>query len=193
MNRPELKVSDIKQYFYCPRVVYYYYVLPVKVKSTFKMDYGKEQHIKWDELEKRRTFHKYRLSEGERVSNSFFKSERLGLVGKLDLFIKTRGEYIPVEFKHTYGTVGTGHKYQLTAYAFLLEDTFKITVKKGFVYLMISKNIEEVFFTQNLRMEVKRVMDKIRSMINNEKMPEPNRLRSRCKDCEYLNFCADVW
>ena len=193
MSNIELKVSDIKQYFYCPRVVYFYYVLPVKVKTTFKMDYGGEQHVRWEELEKRRTFRKYGLEKGERFFGSFLKSSRIGLVGKADLIIKTGGKYVPVEFKYTSGTVGTGHKYQLAAYGLLLEDVYKTTVRSGFIYLIISKKVEEIFFTQDVRAQVKKVLGKIRNMIKNERMPEPNRIRSRCKDCEYLNFCNDVW
>jgi radical SAM protein with 4Fe4S-binding SPASM domain len=30
-------------------------------------------------------------------------------------------------------------------------------------------------------------------MIRNEEMPEANNIRSRCRDCEYLNFCNDIW
>ncbi len=193
MNPLELKVSDIKQYFYCPRVVYFYYVLPVSVKTTFKMDYGGEAHIRWEDLEKRRTFKRYGLAAGERFFGSFLKSERLGLVGKLDLHIKAAGEYIPVEFKYTSGTVGLGHKYQLAAYAMLLEDTYNVSVKSGFIYLIVSKKIEEVFFLQDIRIQVKKIMSKIRKMVTDEEMPEANRIRSRCRDCEYLNFCGDVW
>ncbi len=43
-----LKVSDVKQYLYCPRIVYYTYVAPVPRRITFKMRYGKEQHVDLD-------------------------------------------------------------------------------------------------------------------------------------------------
>jgi len=193
MCEPELKVSDIKQYFYCPRVVYFYYVLPVKVKTTFKMEYGKDQHIRWEELEKRRTFRKYKLQDAEREFNVAVNSDRLGLYGKLDLLIKTPLEYIPTEFKHTEGQVSMGHRYQLIAYSLLVEDFYHVTVRRGFVYLIIPKLVEEVIISQDARVQVKKVMSKIRKMIQNEEMPEANIIRSRCRDCEYLNFCADIW
>jgi len=41
MNRPELKVSDLKQYYYCPRVVYYQYVMPVDKAVIYKVT----QHV----------------------------------------------------------------------------------------------------------------------------------------------------
>lgn len=193
MNNIELKVSDIKQYLYCPRVVYFYYVLPVQAKSTFKMEYGKDQHIKWEELEKRRTYKKYKLSEGERIFNSFFVSDRLGLAGKLDLLIKTPEEYVPVEFKYTSGEIALSHRYQLVAYAMLVEDVYHLTIRRGFVYLIMLNKLEEIIFTQDARLQVKKVLEKIRNMIKKEIMPEANRFRSCCRDCEYLNFCGDVW
>lgn len=36
-----LRVSDLKQFIYCPRIVYYNYVMPVEKKTTYKMEHGK--------------------------------------------------------------------------------------------------------------------------------------------------------
>ena len=36
-----LRVNDIKQYAYCPRVVFYQYCMPVNKQSTWKMEQGK--------------------------------------------------------------------------------------------------------------------------------------------------------
>ena len=62
----DLKVSDIKQFLYCPRNVYFTYVCPVDKKTTHKMNHGKEEHLELERLEKRRTFRRYRLENGER-------------------------------------------------------------------------------------------------------------------------------
>jgi CRISPR-associated exonuclease Cas4 len=95
------------------------------------MGYGKEQHIRWEELEKRRTFKKYKLQDAEREFNVSVKSDRLGLYGKLDLLIKTPFEYIPAEFKYTEGKISMGHRYQVIAYALLIEDFYHVTVRTG--------------------------------------------------------------
>ncbi|MDI3281650.1 MAG: CRISPR-associated protein Cas4, partial [Bacillota bacterium] len=99
--RPELTVTDIKQYFYCPRIVYFLHVLPVDRRPTAKMAYGKEEHLRLDALEKRRRLARYGLAEGERRFHVFLHSERWNLAGLLDLLIIAPGGYFPVEFKYS--------------------------------------------------------------------------------------------
>ncbi|MDM7918114.1 MAG: Dna2/Cas4 domain-containing protein, partial [Methanosarcina sp.] len=41
-----LHVSDISQYFYCPRKLYFTSVLGLKLKPRHKMEFGKEEHEK---------------------------------------------------------------------------------------------------------------------------------------------------
>jgi CRISPR-associated protein Cas4 len=125
----KLRVSDIKQYFYCPRIIFFKYVCPVPVKITRKMEYGKEAHIELDRLEKRRTFKRYNLAEGRRFFHTQLYSPRLGLEGRLDMYIEAAGENFPVEFKNTTGGLSLNHKYQLVAYAMLLEDFFNRPVR----------------------------------------------------------------
>ena len=83
----KLRVSDLKQYIYCPRVVYFTYVCPVEKKLTRKMVYGSEAHLELDRLEKRRTFKRYNFKEGERKFHTSLYSPRLGLEGRLDMHI----------------------------------------------------------------------------------------------------------
>ena len=39
-----INVYDLKQYVYCPRVIYWYYCAPVKFHETYKMQWGAEKH-----------------------------------------------------------------------------------------------------------------------------------------------------
>jgi len=50
-----LRVGDLKQWAYCPRIVFFGYVMPVDKKSTFKMRQGNEAEEAIDRLEKRRS------------------------------------------------------------------------------------------------------------------------------------------
>ena len=47
-----LRVSDLKQYIYCPRIPYFYYVLPIPRRITRKMEYGALEHIEIERMEK---------------------------------------------------------------------------------------------------------------------------------------------
>lgn len=187
-----LKVSDIKQYIYCPRIIYFLYVCPVKKKTTYKMEAGKEDHLILDKLEKRRTLKRYNLEEGQRIFHMQLASARLGLQGKLDMHIATVRGYFPVEFKFTERSASLNHKYQLISYAMLLEDHYDCTVRYGLLYLVPKKEIIPVEITPNARAFVYGILGKIRDIIATERMPDKTRHVVKCRDCEYKRFCGDV-
>ncbi len=198
-----LRVTDIKQYIYCPRVVYFTYVIPLVRPTTGKMDYGKDEHNRVSELEKRRKLRIYGLENGGREFHLRLNSKRLGLSGLLDMAIFTDREIIPVEFKFSTKPPSLNHKYQLTAYAMLLEDhdypqraandeRRTRLVRRAFVHLIPLKRSYEIQITQSMRDFVKKLLMEIRSMIENEMIPNPTRYKRRCTDCEFKKFCADV-
>lgn len=187
-----LNVSDLKQYFYCPRIIYFTYVLPVERKVTVKMQEGAQAHLEAARLEGRRTLKAFGIAEGRRFFRTALVSERLGLKGVLDMHVATPAGYFPVEFKDTNRPLATGHKYQLTAYALLLEDHYGKPVRGGFVYFLPRRTLRYVEVTPGMRAYVKGVLEKIRRLVERQVFPEATLRRGRCRDCEYKNYCGDV-
>ena len=188
-----LRVSDIKQYIYCPRIIYYYYVLPIPRRVTKKMEYGRLEHMEIRQLEKRRKLKAYGLLEGTRKFQVFLESTRLKLNGLLDMTITTAaGEIYPVEFKHSVSRYGLHQKYQLAAYAMLLEESFRKPVRYGFLYLIPTKAIVPIEITMSMREHVKKTLSAVRNVIKGEKIPGYVRSKRRCTDCEFKNYCADL-
>ena len=192
-NDFELIVSDVKQYAYCPRIPYYHYALPVERRATFKMGYGKERHVDLERLESRRKLRKYCLEGGERVFGVWLRSARLGLAGRLDMAIRTATADYPVEFKHTEGGVAANHRLQLMAYGMLVEERYGRPVERGFVYLLPKDDVQIVEFSAKDREAVLSALASIRGSVLSERMPEATSIRGRCADCEYRNYCADVF
>ncbi len=194
----DLLVSDVRQWVYCPRIVYYRLCQPLRRPVTYKMEEGKLQHERIEELERRRTLRSYGLRreelEGsvERHFRPRLSSERLGLSGVVDLVLLLPLEAIPVEYKHTDAPVGLNHKYQLVAYALLVEERWGRPVRRAFVRFLPSERLEEVPITPNGRTFVRGVLREIRACVAAERMPEPTPRRGRCVDCEYRRFCGDV-
>jgi CRISPR-associated exonuclease Cas4 len=188
-----LRVNDIKQYAYCPRVVFYQYSMPVEKKATWKMEQGKIEEAEIDRLEKRRKLGGYRLVEGERRFHFRLTLARLGLTGKLDLLIESPEGLFPVDFKWTTGRPHRNHIFQLCAYALLLEDYFQRPVTKGFVYLIPVSDAVVFDLTDDLKDQTRTMLSEIRRMIEKEEMPPPTPVRNRCTDCEYRNFCGDIF
>jgi len=201
-----LRVSDLKQYIYCPRIIYYYYVLPIPRRVTRKMEYGKLEHVEITRLEKRRRLKAYGLLEGERKFQVHLESSRLGLHGLLDMMITTAGgqvypvefKYSPskkglhvIEFKYSPSKKGLHVKYQLAAYAMLLEESLRKPVRYGFLYLIPSKSVMPMEITSSMRDYVKKALTAIRNIISGERVPVYTRSKSRCVNCEFKNYCTD--
>jgi CRISPR-associated exonuclease Cas4 len=201
-----LTVTDIRQWVYCPRIVYYTYCLKVKRPVTCKMEEGILQHERVTELESRRTLRSYGLrreDEGRREFKVSFYSARLGLSGLLDMAIVTPHEVIPVEYKdntpaasldskRATPVVALNHKYQLTAYALLAEEKFGLPVRRSFVHYIPTRQSREVLITPEMRRFVLNALVDIRKMLAAERLPPPTSERRRCRECEFRRFCGDI-
>jgi CRISPR-associated exonuclease Cas4 len=189
----DLRVTDLKQFVYCPRIPFYQYVMPVEKKATFKMEEGKRAEVTLDKLEQRRSLRKYRLNEGTRRFHHWIQSAELGLSGRLDLLVESPSGLFPVDFKYTAGQPQKNHLYQLCGYALLLEEAYGQTVTHGFIYLIPQEEVVVVDLTPERKEEVRRMLTEMRAMIAAEQMPEPTPVRARCEECEFRNYCGDIF
>jgi CRISPR-associated exonuclease Cas4 len=167
--------------------------MPVEKKTTFKMDYGKLEEARIDRLETRRKLHRYGIREGKRLFHLTINSTRLALSGKLDMLIEAPEGYFPVDFKYTRGKPQRNHIYQLGGYALILEDVYRRKVKYGFVYLIPQENAVIFEISDSLKEKTLKMLSDIRWMLKHEEMPPAATNRNKCLDCEYRNYCGDVF
>ena len=193
-----LEVTDLKQYTYCPRIVFYRYCLPTIRPTTVLMEEGIRHHLEEEDREVRRSLRHYQVKEGERFFHLALQSEILGLVARIDLAIATPSrasadaEAIVVEYKYSEQKAGAHFKLQLAAYALLLEEAWNLPVKRGFVYSIPLKSAEAVPITPALRKKVQQTIAQIRHMVEHQEMPGPPTAQARCVSCEFRRFCNDV-
>lgn len=187
-----LRVSDLKQFMYCERIVYYQYCLPDVRPVTYKMEAAREAHEREEDREERRSLRPYGLTEGERVFNVWLESARLGLRGRLDLAIRCRDEAIPIEYKDSPGRLGRHWVLQLAAYGLLLQEAWGLPVRRGFIYYIPQRRAREVLLTPELMEEAQAGVQAMWRIILNESMPPPTSQRARCVACEFRLFCNDV-
>jgi len=188
-------VTDLKQYAYCPRIVFYTYCLPLLRPTTYKMEAGIAAHEKAGKRERRRTLAAYGLKEGKRHFDVWVKSTILGLRGRVDMVIEVgeeEAELIPVEYKQTRRKIGRHVRRQLAAYGMMLEEKWEGQVHRGFVYSLLKRKAEEVKLTPRLRDEAREAVTAMRKMVEREAMPAPSRSRRQCVNCEFRRFCNDV-
>jgi CRISPR-associated exonuclease Cas4 len=188
-----LTATDLKQWAYCKRIVYYRHVMPVKFVPTYKMERGRNVEAAVAAMEKRRGFRRYGLQRAERRFGVWLSSPRLGLSGRPDLLIVTKTACYPVDFKDTEGGLRQNHRLQLAVYAILAEEQLRLPVPAAFVYLVPSAELMRVAVGQRERAEVLAAIEEIEGLVSHERMPEPTPLRGRCVGCEFRNYCDDIW
>ncbi|MCX8207639.1 MAG: CRISPR-associated protein Cas4 [Methanothrix sp.] len=188
-------MSDVKQYLYCPKIIYFDHVLHVPKPPDQKLDSGKEAHESITAREKRRkgaVFYDPELDSAEKLFRVELVSHSLGLRGVLDYLVKTEREYIPVDYKFgcsNNGTAYLNHKYQLAAYVLLVEDCFRTTVRRGFIHYSREKLNVRIDITDELRRRTMKMIAEIRVIVENETDPACSRNPARCTDCEYRRYC----
>lgn len=190
---PIVRVSDLRQWVYCPRVTWWTHVCPVGKVESFKMKQGLTKERRLQRLQKRRTLRKFQLREGHVECNVDLFSEDLGLTGRLDMLIHWGARRYPVEIKFSSGAARLNHKLQLAGYALLLEDCFGVPVSHGYVVRLPDDSVDKVDIDEPLRELARRTIAALRNMMAREIMPPANPMLARCQDCEYRRFCGDVF
>ena len=194
-------VTDLKQFAYCGRIVYYEQCLPHLRPRTYKMDAGRDMHEQEQKRALRRTLQKYAVADGRRIFDLALTDQVLGLTGIIDEVVITAedggeaGEIFPVDYKLA-NKVGSNHRLQLAAYAHLLEEQYqpgvRTTIRRGFVYLIKPRRYVEVPITKRLRNHFTDLLQQVKETVAQERLPSPPTQRSRCVSCEFRRFCNDV-
>lgn len=185
-------VTDLKQWAYCPRVVFYEQCLPHIRPRTFKMEMGKETHESESKRALRRDLTRFEAGGAERTFDVALSSPRLGLTGSVDEVVQTSsGECFPIDYKLA-KKVSPNHRVQLAAYAILLEENREQTIKRGFIYLIPIRKMVEVLIDEPLRNSLLEQLQTMRTMIREERMPPPTSRPQMCMECEFRRFCNDV-
>jgi CRISPR-associated exonuclease Cas4 len=192
-----VSVTDIKHYVYCPRLVYFDRVLHATPVFGSQQEDSKELHEDYVEKELRRKDAVYYSPEfvgAEKLLFTSLCSSALGLQGNVDLMIKTaRGEYVPVEYKNMNsdrGRICMDHRYQLVAYALLIEENYETVVRRGCVDYIPEALILQMEITPTMKSYVKRVLGHIKRIIKDEELPPVRVAKQKCGGgCGHKQIC----
>ena len=191
--RYPVRVTDFKQWVYCPRIFYYHHCLPDVRPETYKMKAGREAGRGEAGREERRSLRAYGIAAGTREFDVPVRSERLGLRGEIDMVITVAGtgEVIPVDYKLS-RVPGLHFQLQSAAYGLLLEEQRGVEVQRGFLYEIPLRRAQEVKLDQRLRAKAVKGIEAMQRLFVREEMPAPAKNRAKCVACEFRRFCNDV-
>ena len=181
IEREPVMVSVLEHYSYCPRQ----YALIHREQTYDENVYTMRGSAAHERVHEETTT----MESGVRLERSSpIWSEELGLVGKADL-VEFHGETpSPVEYKHGRRKPDRHADLQLCAQAMCLEEMFGLEVPRGAVYHVSSNQRREVLLTKGLRQRVREVLDAIRQIDSEERLPPPVNDR-RCPPCSLIESC----
>jgi len=186
-----LQVTDIKQWAYCPRIVYFRFNWPGVRPSVYNLEEGRQSHEDFESALRRRRRKLHGLPHGEWIFNVSHYSRQLGLSGRVDLVIKREDEIIPVDFKDSPNIKARHFRLQVVAYALLLEERFELPARRGFIYSLPRRRGQEVRITSRLRNQVMKLVRTIAEAVQGEEMPPGPKSLAPCVACEFRRFCND--
>lgn len=188
-------VTDLKQFFFCPRVLYYHHCLPDIRPVTDKMEAGIASHEAENAREARRSLKPYDLATAERHFDVRLQGDKLPIVGVVDMVLAAPNgderRALPVDFKLA-DKVPDNWKIQLAIYALLLEEQWGSTADVGFIYLIPQRRAERIALTGALKQRAEAALAQMLTIVLEERVPEPPKPRAKCVDCEFRRFCNDV-
>ena len=185
-----LPVNLIRQWCYCPRVVYYMELTNVAFHRPIWVKQGSDFHQIEKTLWSRRNLSRFHLQKGKIHHNLSLRDNHVGLHGIIDMAIETDDAVYGVEFKLSAKAKKRGDQLQLSAYAMLLEKYFSKPSSVGFL-VGKGKVVHVVNVDRDKRYAVVEISNEIRKMLKRGLKPSSSAGVTQCCNCEYVNFCND--
>lgn len=184
-----IAVNLIRQWCFCPRIVYYRELMNLVVKDPLWLDQGSKLHLTIEKLERRRNFSKYNIKKGKKYFNFKMSDDNLNIHGIADLVIESEEKIYIIEYKTNPKPKNLGHQLQLCAYSLLAESYFN--KKCNISFLSDGKKLYKINITNVIKDKLMEIISKIRYSLSQSIKPESSATNLQCSQCEYINFCND--
>lgn len=191
MSQSSITPSEIIQYLYCPRFIYFEKVLaiPQYEEKSYKAMRGR--HLHEDKTRMNKDYLREKLGVVEKYQEQYLTNNMLR--GKVDeVLILDDGTAAPLDYKFAKykDKVFNTYKTQLACYAWLIEDNFDRAVNRGYlVYTRSKSKLVEVELGEAFKADVKEQARAIVKIIDDNYFPRATRYKKRCIECTYRNIC----
>ena len=190
-----ITVSDVVEYMYCPRFVYFERVLgiPQHEEKREKVIIGRNIHELKENINK--GYIRKSINAKSKYIDIYLSSKKYRIVGVVDEVLELlNGTYSPLDYKFAEfkDRMFKTHKYQSILYGLLIKDNFGVNVKKGYVVYVRSGNlVKEIEFKKKDFDNAVAFVNLIFDIIENEEFPDNIKVNKRkCIDCCYKNLCC---
>ena len=185
--------SEVIEYMFCPRFVYYLNVLKIDQHEHRRHLVNKGRDIHALKLVQNKDYLRKKAGAVDKLQDVYLGSDRLKLVGRIDevLFLSD-GTAAPLDYKYANweNRIYKTHVIQQALYALLIEENFQKSVNKAFLVYVRSKNhLEEISITHALKTRAQKIVDEIFQLISLSLYPQVKVSQRKCEDCTYRNLC----
>jgi len=188
-----IMISDVLEYLFCPRFIYYIYCLdiPQHEEKRFKVLKGREIH-KTRKLTNKEYVRK-KLNCLKKESEVFLASKENHIKGIVDevLFLGD-GTAAPLEYKFAEYKEKTfkTYRFQLILQALLIKKNYSIEVNRAYIcYTRSNSLVKELEIKPNDFKKAIKIIEEILEIIQKGVYPKGARSLSKCLDCCYRNIC----
>jgi CRISPR-associated exonuclease Cas4 len=173
--RDELvQVSALNEYVYCPRR-FYYQRYQDQIGTPYELVDGRSKH-------------EHQANRGGWITERYFRSDQLGMHGKIDL-IEEDDVLTPVERKRAEsGEYYPSDEVQLAGYCMLLEDAIGESVNLGYIYLYSTDTRHAIRISEKHRRTVREIISRIETMTV-DSIPPLTDNPSKCEACSAREYC----
>lgn len=193
MNFQFITPSEVVEYMFCPRFVYFMNVLKIEQHEHRRHLVNKGRDIHQLKLVQNKDYLRSKIGTIDKLQDVYLSSPKLHLVGKVDevLFLED-GSAAPLDYKFAFweNRLYRTLKMQQTLYALLIEEQFELPVHNAYLVYIRSKNhLEKVPITTTMKNNALTILDSIFKIINEGSFPKATQTTHKCEDCTYRNLC----
>jgi CRISPR-associated protein Cas4 len=185
-----LRINEIKNYVYCPRISYYNLCLHTD-RETDLSRAGVAAEGTTKQKMKRRKYALHSVHDGERQFDVPVVSHTHRIVGRLDEVVITSDGIYLVDYKDTEKDYGYW-RIQMCAYMLAAQEMGN-TVLGVYVYSIPQKCYTQLHLIDKDTNHCLQILEALRRMVTDEICPEPAPQIAKCRVCQYSRWCNDVF
>ncbi len=189
-----ITVSDVMEYLFCPRFIYFMYCLgiPQHEEKRYKVLKGRALHEAREKMNK--SYMRKKLQCVRKDVAVYLVSRKYHVKGEVDeILFLADGTAAPLDYKFAEfkDRVYRTHRYQSALYGLMIADNYGVAVKRGFVCYTRSNHVVKEVKLSARDFERARVMvNAVLGIIQKGFYPEETKYKARCVDCTYRNICV---
>lgn len=182
MDDEYLPLSMLNALAYCPRRYYYEHVLGEMLVNEHVLE-GRQRHERVDAGRAERI-------DGDMVLRSaWVYSDRLRLVGVVDVVEEGSGGLVPVEYKKGRGGEWVNDQVQLGAAMLCLEEQLRRRLTHGYLFYFGPQRRVRADLTSDLRRMTEEMVEEARAVARAGQIPPPLVDDRRCRECSLEPLC----